>query len=206
MLQRVYANSQHLLGLINQILDLSKIEAGRLELVSEPITLRKLVEQWRAQVSVLAEDKLLAFNIQVDDTLPETLYGDAERLSQITINLLSNAIKFTTKGSVTLALRAAGSEWLMEVTDTGMGIPPHALDVIFEQFRQVDASSSRSQGGTGLGLTIVRNLARLMGGTVSVQSTVGVGSTFTVRLPLVSAAHSETLAPRPATQPIPVRY
>ncbi len=187
MLRRVYANSDHLLGLINQLLDLSKIEAGRIEISEEAFDPRALAQRWYNQVSVLAEEKLLAFELQVDPLVPQTLYGDTERISQVVLNLLSNAIKFTSKGTVRLVVGCAEQNLQIAVSDTGIGIPPHALDYIFDKFRQADASTARQHGGTGLGLAIARTLSQLMNGTISVQSELGKGSVFTVRLPLQAA-------------------
>jgi signal transduction histidine kinase len=184
MVERVSANSKRLLALINDFLDLSRIESGRLELVSAPIVPDKLAEKWRSDVSVLAEKKGLKLDIVVDPKLPRRLYGDEEALSKITINLLSNAIKFTHTGGITLALSREADQWSIAVSDTGIGIPPHAREYIFDEFRQVDQSSKRLYGGTGLGLAIVQKLARLMDGTVTVKSEVGQGSTFIVQLPL----------------------
>ncbi len=189
MIERIESDSQRLLGLINDILDIAKIEAGRLELVTTPLNVRTLAHQWEAQMSVLAKQKQLTFEVNADPALP-MLYGDGERISQIAINLLSNAFKFTEQGCVTLALKASGEFWLIEVADTGIGIPPQAVNYIFDEFRQVDGSSRRVYGGSGLGLAIVRNLCRSMDGTVNVASVVGKGSTFTVTLPLKPVAES----------------
>lgn len=184
MLQRVESNAKRLLTLIDDVLDLSKIEAGRVEIVDEPIQIRSLVDQWIGETSVLAENKNLPLYTDVSTTFPETIYGDSARLTQITNNLLSNAIKFTSEGSVSLQVTAIDSHWHIIVTDTGIGIPPHARNYIFDEFRQVDGTSRRVYGGTGLGLAITRNLVLMMNGTVTVDSEMGQGSTFTVRLPL----------------------
>ncbi len=187
MVERVSANSKRLLNLINDFLDLSRIESGRMELVHTALQPSLLAERWREQIAVLAEDKGLRFEVEVDRTLP-VLVGDDEALTKVAVNLLSNAIKFTQQGHVILRLRRAADDlWQIEVEDSGIGIPPHAREYIFDEFRQVDQSSKRLYGGTGLGLAIVQKLARLMGGTVAVQSEVGRGSTFTVTLPLVRA-------------------
>lgn len=187
MVERVSANSKRLLNLINDFLDLSRIESGRMELVHTALPPSLLAERWREQIAVLAEDKGLRFEVEVDRTLP-VLVGDDEALTKVAVNLLSNAIKFTQQGHVILRLRRAADDlWQIEVEDSGIGIPPHAREYIFDEFRQVDQSSKRLYGGTGLGLAIVQKLARLMGGTVAVQSEVGRGSTFTVTLPLVRA-------------------
>ena len=188
MIERISTNSKRLLSLINDFLDLSRIESGRMELVSSPIQPRSLAERWHRQIGILAESKGLNFKLEVDENLP-TLLGDEEALSKIGINLLSNAVKFTHQGQVTLRMRRAAHDlWHIEVEDTGIGIPLHAREYIFDEFRQVDQSSKRLYGGTGLGLAIVQKLTRLMGGTVSVQSEVGRGSIFTVALPLTCAA------------------
>jgi signal transduction histidine kinase len=184
MLERVDSNSKRLLGLINDILDIAKIEAGRMNIVSEPMRPAELVDRWQAQMSVLAEQKALDFEIYLDPALPDVIYGDAERITQVVVNLLSNAFKFTEKGKVTLALERNEQNWLISVTDTGVGIPPHAINYIFDEFRQVDGTSTRMYGGSGLGLSIVRNLCRMMDGSIKVASTLGMGSTFTVTLPL----------------------
>jgi PAS domain S-box-containing protein len=183
-IERVHANSKRLLALINDFLDLSRIESGRIQLAQMPFSPAKLAQKWQEQIGVLAQNKGLSLVVAVDDVLPETLLGDEEQLSRIAVNLLGNAIKFTESGTVTLSLRRRDTEWLIEVRDTGIGIPPHAREYIFEEFRQVDGSSKRKYGGTGLGLAITQKLARAMGGKVTVESEVGVGSTFTVTLPI----------------------
>jgi signal transduction histidine kinase len=184
MVGRIGSNSDRLLTLINQVLDIAKMEADRLDLVSAPITPASLAMNWKTQVSVLAEKKGLAFNIEVDPALPSPLLGDPERLTQIALNLLSNAIKFTETGGVKLTMKRDAKVWIIEVRDTGVGIPPHALNYIFDEFRQVDGSSTRSYGGSGLGLAIVRKLCLLMDGNVRATSELGKGSVFTVTLPL----------------------
>jgi two-component system sensor kinase len=184
MLERIQSNSQRLLKLINEVLDLAKIEAGRMELSVQLVSPTALASQWKSQMHVLAEQKGLQFAVEVDPELPEKLYCDPDRVTQIAINLLSNAFKFTEKGSVRLSLESAGEQWLIRVADTGIGIPPHAINYIFDEFRQVDGSSKRVYGGTGLGLAIVRNLSMMMNGNVQVTSELGRGSTFTVSLPL----------------------
>ncbi|MFZ4827067.1 MAG: ammonium transporter [Phototrophicaceae bacterium] len=179
-------NSERLLTLIDSILDLAKIEAGQMRIITEKLDMRNLVSMWEANVRVLANQKGLEIRTNIDDSLPNLILGDGERLSQIALNLLSNAVKFTHEGSVELNVRRRGEhKWVIQVTDSGIGIPPHALNLIFEEFRQVDETSKRLYGGTGLGLSIVRRLVVLMGGTVTVNSELGRGSTFIVTLPLV---------------------
>ncbi|CAG0971300.1 partial Sensor histidine kinase RcsC, partial [Gammaproteobacteria bacterium] len=152
----------------------------------------------------LAQKKGLSFNVTVDPSLPEMVHGDRERITQIAPNLLSNAFKFTQSGSVDLRLNGGHDTWQIEVHDTGIGIPPHALNYIFDEFRQLDGSSTRVYGGTGLGLAIVRKLCALMNGNVRVTSVLGEGSTFTVTLPLSDAtAATEAFEPAlAAAQPM----
>jgi signal transduction histidine kinase len=185
LLQRARFNADRLLTLINDILDLSRIESGRFEIIPSEFQLRKLVEKWETHTDILAKEKGLALIINIDSKLPDQLYMDEDALTKITTNLLSNAIKFTQKGSVQLDLRLQDdSNWVIQVTDTGIGIPGHMHEVIFESFRQVDSSYTRSYGGTGLGLSIVQRLVKALGGTIRVTSEPGAGSTFTVTLPL----------------------
>jgi signal transduction histidine kinase len=185
LIKRIKDSGHHLLSLINDILDIAKIEAGRLEIVSAPIVLRDVVARWHSQMEVLAKQKNLAFEVTIDPKLPDQVYGDEERITQIATNLLSNAFKFTDKGSVKLNLYQKDLyTWALQVSDTGIGIPPHALEYIFDEFRQVDGTTQRAYGGTGLGLAIVRKLCIAMGGRIQVTSTLGEGSTFTATLPL----------------------
>jgi two-component system sensor histidine kinase BarA len=192
-LNRLRENSDRLLSLINDVLDLSRLEAKRLEVIHKPFAPRALAERLSGQMAALAKDKTLEYKTEIDPTLPATLIGDEKRIEQIVSNLLSNAFKFTETGSVTLKIEAnqAAHTWLIRVTDTGIGIPPHALDTIFEEFRQVDGSPTRVYQGSGLGLAIARNLTRLMNGSIIVDSDFGKGSTFTVTLPLVEEKQPE---------------
>jgi signal transduction histidine kinase len=188
MIHIIADSGNHLLNLINSILDLSKIEAGRMELVDSDINLHDWLESVRDQIAVLAANKGLAFTVEIDPLLPAVIQADEQRMTQILMNLLSNAVKFTEQGhirlQVTRELVVGRPLLVLRVIDTGIGIPAHALTFIFDEFRQVDGSSRRAFGGTGLGLAIARKLARAMNGDISVESTVGSGSTFTVRLPL----------------------
>ncbi len=184
---RVLSNAEHLLGLINDVLDISKIEAGRMDIVTRPINLKSWLDSIIQQTGVLAEEKGLELIVQIDEIMPEVIIGDATRLQQIALNLLSNAIKFTDEGQVSIQLSPSQQDtWQIIVTDTGFGIPAHQQETIFQEFRQVDGSSKRKHGGTGLGLAIVRKLALTMSGTVRVSSVLGEGSTFYVTLPLVT--------------------
>jgi signal transduction histidine kinase/ActR/RegA family two-component response regulator len=187
----IHAAGQDLLGLINQILDLSKIEAGKLQIEPESVSLGELRDYVENAFQQVAEQKALEFDVHLDAHVPPVITTDGQRLQQILKNLLSNAFKFTERGRVELSIHLAegGSTahqlLAFSVTDTGIGIPTDKQRVIFEAFEQGDASTSRTYGGTGLGLTISRELARLLGGEIVVESRVGNGSTFTFLLPLV---------------------
>jgi signal transduction histidine kinase len=190
MLENINESSEQLLKLINDILDISKIEAGRLELVSENFAVRPLIDTISSNLRVLAEQKRLSFDVDIDEKVPLLLVGDKDRLSQVLINLLSNAFKFTDKGVVALYVAWSDEGLLMRVRDTGIGIPPHAMQYIFDEFRQVDGTYSRSYAGTGLGLAIVKKLVEAMNGTITVDSRVGEGSVFTVNLPLKASVQA----------------
>jgi len=191
--ERVVTNAEHLLNLINDVLDISKIEAGRMELVQKDFTLSEWVSDIDNQMRVLAEAKSLDFIVEVDSRMPDRISGDPARMKQVVINLLSNAIKFTESGSVHLTIRKHGRDtWHVIVEDTGIGIASHMQETIFEEFRQVDSSSRRKSGGTGLGLAIVRKLLLMMGGTIRLSSQSGEGSIFTITLPLETNNMSAT--------------
>jgi signal transduction histidine kinase len=189
---RLKENGIRLLTLINDLLDLTKIEAGRIEIIRSPYSPRVLCNRIAQQMVSLAQQSNLYFDINIPADFPEMLLGDEKRIEQILVNLLSNAFKFTKQGGVTLTLNQADSVWNLAVADTGIGIPPHALNIIFDEFRQVDGTYSRVFKGTGLGLAIARNLTRLMDGKIGVTSTLNVGSTFTLTLPLIRAESVDT--------------
>lgn len=194
-IERIFANAKTLLNLINDILDLARIEARRMEIVNKPFQLRDWANDIMKQTEGLAADKGLSYSIELDPQLPHTLLGDTSRLKQIALNLISNAVKFTDKGFVRVEIKkTSDTTWALMTQDSGVGIAPHAQEYIFEEFRQIDGSPQRRYGGTGLGLAIVRNLALMMNGSVQVNSQVDQGSTFTVTLPL--------LVPEPEAQPI----
>jgi signal transduction histidine kinase/DNA-binding response OmpR family regulator len=198
-LEKILISSDHLLQLINGILDLSKIEAGRMEVRPTAVDLHQLVHSCLRTVEPLVKSERLRLVVDLPDELP-VLLTDEEKLTQILINLLSNAIKFTEAGTVTISSRCRGDTISIAVSDTGIGIAQDALELIFEEFRQIDSSSTRRYGGTGLGLSITRHFARLLQGEVGVQSTVGVGSTFTVTIPIryrVAAVTHADGAPAP---------
>ncbi len=181
-LEKILASAHHLLALINDILDLSKIEAGQMTMLPVEFELGPLIEDCLRTVEPLVTGERLALRAEVAGDLPP-LFTDQDKVRQILINLLSNAVKFTEAGTVTVVARAQGEAVVVEVTDTGIGIPEEAITLIFEEFRQADDSTTRPYGGTGLGLAITRHLAQLLGGGLAVRSTFGEGSTFSVTLP-----------------------
>jgi PAS domain S-box-containing protein len=188
-LRRIQRSGEHLLGLINEILDLSKIEAGKLELSLESFDISKFINEVGTTVQPLAEKKANRLQISCPDDVGE-MQADQTKVRQILLNLLGNACKFTENGDIRLSVsrdRAARSEWLtFTVSDTGIGIAPEHLDRVFEDFNQASAATAVKYGGTGLGLAISQRLCKLMGGDISVESALGKGSTFIVRLPATS--------------------
>lgn len=194
-LERILRNGRHLLTLIDEVLDLSKIEAGRLTLHLDHFDLPELIENTFASLESLALEKKLGYKIEVSGEFAFA-FSDSARIKQIMMNLLSNAIKFTPEGTISVKLQPhSESEWRLIVTDTGMGIESQNVDKIFERFRQVDGSYTRKVGGFGLGLSISQHLAELLGGKISVASEPGKGSTFTLTLPYVAPKAIRTLAP-----------
>jgi signal transduction histidine kinase len=184
-LRRVNAAGSHLLSLINEILDLSKIEAGKLELNPEPVNLARLIDEVVGTAGQLAEKNQNRLIVEAQENLGE-LTADPMRLKQILLNLLSNACKFTKEGEVALRVRkvADGRDWVeLAVADTGIGLTAEQQAKLFQEFTQADSLTARRYGGTGLGLALSRKLARMMGGDVTVTSEPGKGSVFTVRLP-----------------------
>ena len=201
-LGRVLRNARHLLDLINDVLDLSKIEAGKMTIGEEDYAARMMLEGVVATVEPMASAKGLVLRVDAHG-LPAIVRGDEGKVRQVVLNLLSNAVKFTEQGEVRVVGRAENGHWTIEITDTGAGIAPEDLAIIFEEFRQVDASSTRQAGGTGLGLAISRKMAHLMGGEISVRSVVGQGSTFALRLPRtpgLAAPEAVELAATPAAR------
>jgi adenylate cyclase len=186
-LRRMNAASTHLLGLINQVLDLSKIEAGKLEFNPQSLQLAPLIDEIVNTARQLAEQNKNQLVVESQENLG-VLSVDPMRLRQILLNLVSNACKFTKHGQVTLRARrvlADGRDWIdLAVADTGIGMTAEQQGKLFAEFSQADASTAQRFGGTGLGLSITRKLARMMGGDVTVASEPGKGSVFTVRLPV----------------------
>ena len=187
-------SAQHLLTILNDILDISQLESGRLQVSPQTIDLPQLVGQVEALMHAQAQSKGLTLQVHVAPDVPRWVHADPTRVKQILFNLLSNAIKFTDKGTVSLAL-SRGPEGRLDftVTDSGIGMDEAAVSLLFQRFAQGDESRSRRTSGTGLGLEISRNLARLMGGDITVRSASGVGSTFIASLPLATSA-APTLA------------
>ena len=186
ILMRIRSNGNHLLGLINTVLDISKIEAGQFKLNLGEYALGNIVETVMVATESLAATKNLAFNMDVAKGLPYGL-GDEQRLTQVLLNLVGNAIKFTDAGEVRVAAGAGNGHFTLSVSDTGPGIPPKEREHIFEKFRQVDSSNTRAKGGTGLGLAIAREIIEMHGGRIWVELTLGQGSTFRMELPVRAA-------------------
>jgi PAS domain S-box-containing protein len=185
-IQRVSANGQRMLGLVNNLLDQAQIEAGKITISMTPFDPNSLIEDLRSATGVLGEQKGLQLEYTVDSAVPNLVISDRHRLHQVLVNLVGNAIKFTERGKVSVRVFLPDKEhWTLEVTDTGSGIPREAQSYIFEPFRQVDGSETRHHAGTGLGLAIVKQLVNLLGGEITLISTVGRGSTFSVILPLI---------------------
>jgi signal transduction histidine kinase len=184
-LDRMYGASTHLLELVNDILDLARIEAGKMPLHLERVELADVVREISETVEPMVRSRQLAFAVELEEGLPP-METDRTRVKQILLNLLSNAVKFTHEGEVRVRAHAARGGVEVQVCDTGIGIDATDLDGIFEDFRQADQSSTREYGGTGLGLSIVKKLLGLLGGTIRVTSELGKGSTFTAWLPLRS--------------------
>jgi HAMP domain-containing protein/CheY-like chemotaxis protein/GAF domain-containing protein len=226
----IYSSGNDLLGLINDILDLAKIESGTMSIDPEPMSFTDLRKQLDRTFRQVAQDRQLDFHMHFEPQLPRSFYTDTKRLQQVLKNLLSNAFKFTEQGQVSLSIQIATEGWSVDhetlnradrviafaVSDTGIGIAPGKQQVIFEAFQQADGTTSRKYGGTGLGLSISREIARLLGGEIRLQSELGRGSTFTLYLPqsdgarwnlagseATTSAFQPTVVPPAATQSTP---
>jgi signal transduction histidine kinase len=181
-LTRIRSNGKHLLGLINTVLDIAKIESGQFTLNMAEYDVQSIVETVRSATESLAQNKKLTLKTDVAKKLPIGL-GDEQRLTQVLLNLVGNAIKFTDSGEVQVTASAANSHFTVSVADTGPGIPPDQLTQVFEQFHQVDSSNTKAKGGTGLGLAISKQIVEMHGGRIWVESTLGRGSVFHMELP-----------------------
>jgi signal transduction histidine kinase len=193
-IQLIHNSGKHLLALINDILDLSKIEAGKMDLVREALDVSEVIESVLASSASLVKDKPVNILVDVAESLPP-VYADKLRLNQILLNLVSNAAKFTHQGSITINARldeTIPGQMRLAVIDTGIGIPQSKLGTIFERFRQADMTTTRKYGGTGLGLAICRQLIEMHGGTIKVTSQEGIGSEFSFTIPLAEGENLTT--------------
>ena len=206
-LEKIQKAGNHLLGLINSVLDLSKIEAGKMELYLETFDLGPTLRDAAATIQPLVLQKGNRLVLDMPDDLG-TMHADITKLRQTLFNLLSNASKFTEDGTITLAVSRTtedGNDWVsFRVSDTGVGMTPAQLQNLFQAFQQADVSTTRKYGGTGLGLAITQKFCQMMGGDVSVESTRGVGTTFTIRLPADVARAERITAPAPAAPPVSI--
>ena len=194
---QVASSGEHMLAIINDILDVAKIETGQLELDATDFALPDALEQACEPSAVEALSKGVEFKLDIDDDVPRRAHGDGGRLRQIVLNLVANAVKFTSEGTVTVkvSMLAAPAETVrlrIAVADEGIGIDPERIEQMFEPFTQADVSTTRRYGGTGLGLAIARELTELMGGVIGAESELGVGSTFWLELELGRAADAGT--------------
>jgi signal transduction histidine kinase/CheY-like chemotaxis protein len=195
-LDKVLISSEHLLGLINTVLDIAKIEAGRMDVVPSKFNLSTLTDQCATLATPLLKPNI-TLEKQADETLG-LIFSDQDKIKQIVLNLLSNAAKFTHEGSILLRVEKLNAENVnISVTDSGIGISQEALGRVFEEFQQADNTTTRQYGGTGLGLTISRNLARLLGGDLTAASELGKGSTFTLTLPIQYGRKPASSNPQP---------
>jgi signal transduction histidine kinase len=191
-LTRICSNGKHLLGLINTVLDIAKIESGQFTLNMSEYAIDSVVETVRAATESLAQNKKLTLTTFVDKSLPVGL-GDEQRLTQVLLNLVGNAIKFTDAGEVSIVAASRNGHFAVSITDTGPGIPEEHQARIFEQFHQVDSSNTKAKGGTGLGLAIAKQIVEMHGGRIWVESTLGKGSTFQMELPTRAEIRKRTL-------------
>lgn len=192
VIERIETSSKRLLNMVSDLLDQAQLEAGRMRLRMEEFKTSDLVDALHSMLGKEFKDKGLALNVDLDPQMPAILCSDSHRLQQVLLNLTGNAVKFTDAGRVDVRIyRVDALAWGMEVSDTGPGIAPEIQPYIFESFRQADSTTTRQHGGIGLGLTIVRNLVEVFGGTISLKSEVGRGSTFTVILPFQPARKEE---------------
>ena len=183
--ERIFSNTQRLIGLVSDLLDQARLEAGKLKINMAEFSITEAIHAMQSVMEKPAKDKGLQLVIEIEPTVPKTVWGDSYRYQQILINLINNAVKFTETGQISLHIYQPDNDhWAIDVTDTGPGIPEDAIDYIFDTFRQVDGVTIRQHGGAGLGLSIVKRLVELMGGKIKVSSTLNQGSTFTVVMPV----------------------
>jgi PAS domain S-box-containing protein len=199
MFKKITKSGQHLLGVVNDILDFSKIDAGKLNIEAHSLNPAQVAEEAMSVLTDRAQSKGLALNLN-NKGVPNWVMGDSLRIKQVLINLLSNAVKFTDKGEVSLTIGHNDTQLQFVVSDTGIGMTPPMLSRVFSPFEQADTSTTRQFGGTGLGLTISRQLARLMGGDITVVSTPGVGSTFTMTVPQIISEQPVLPTPSPTSE------
>jgi signal transduction histidine kinase/CheY-like chemotaxis protein len=190
----IKTSGEMLLDVINNVLDLSMLDEGKLSLVNAPIDFHQVVGSCCDPLSVLAGQKSLELNLTIDSAVPRFLNADAARIRQLVMNVCGNAIKFTDKGAITIYLGYEDQLVVLNVKDTGVGIPPESLEEIFQPFTQVDSSADRRFGGSGLGLSIVKRLVELVGGEIDIQSELGVGTEFKILLPMQPITEQEFLA------------
>ncbi|MEM6910940.1 MAG: response regulator [Verrucomicrobiota bacterium] len=197
--QTIRISGDTLLSLINDVLDYSKIESGHLDLENKPFSLATTVEEALDLFGPAAADQEIELAYLVEENVPQEVLGDVTRMRQVLVNLIGNAVKFTHEGEVFVHIQRQGegesSQLVLNVRDTGIGIPPERVEQLFEPFTQVDASTTRHYGGTGLGLAICKRLAEAMGGSIEIESEEGEGSTFRVRLPCRAFAREEEHPP-----------
>ncbi|MBS0195732.1 MAG: response regulator [Planctomycetes bacterium] len=193
--ETIHRNGRHLLDLINDLLDVSKIEAGKMTVESIPCSPMQIIADVESMVRALAARKGIGLDVHFCGPLPRTIHSDPTRLRQILLNLASNAVKFTPNGAVTLSAAVVGQELTISVRDTGIGMTPEQIGRLFRAFQQADETTTRRFGGTGLGLCISKHLANLLGGDVTVTSKIGEGSEFTLRLPIGHALKDELVDP-----------
>ena len=204
-IELIAESGRSMMQLLNAILDVSKIESGKMSIACEQVDLREALRCCADLMAPIAKAKCVALSTAIDPAVPSYILGDSLRLRQVVLNLVGNAAKFTNSGSVSLAATVEANLLRLDVADTGIGIPAEQLKTIFEPFSQADESTARLYGGTGLGLTISSELVRLMGGSISVISVLGKGTTFTVRLPLNTAASGTVLTKASAViQPVKI--
>jgi signal transduction histidine kinase len=185
-LSKILLSAEHLLALIDEILDLSRVEAGEVNVDMAETHIEDVLREVADSLEPLVDRPRVRLVVEAERTLPQVV-TDRDKVKQILLNLVSNAIKYTDDGSIAVRAEAAGGRLRVSVSDTGLGIPRDELDRIFDEFHRADSGSARERRGTGLGLAISQRLARALGGDITVESRIGVGSTFTLDLPLTRA-------------------